>query len=250
MGAVVPGGGFALERPVMPAPFYLQHLWIPLAIFAVLSALLVGLHGDFWVADRVYALEGHAWNLRNGVVTQDLLHAAGREASRILWFVLLMMAAVSRVVPQGRPWRRPLAYLLLATALSTAAVGVLKHWTNMDCPWDLLRYGGDHAYYGLFAHRPATLGQGRCFPAGHASAGYAWVALYFFFLRTRPRWRWWGLAFALGAGALFGFAQQLRGAHFLSHDLCTLAVCWLIALALARLMLAGRSTGASPGVAP
>jgi membrane-associated PAP2 superfamily phosphatase len=33
-------------------------------------------------------------------------------------------------------------------------------------------------------------------------------------------------------GLLFGFSQQLRGAHFLSHDLWTLAICWGTALGL------------------
>ncbi|MNV84902.1 hypothetical protein D3C71_1788110 [compost metagenome] len=33
-------------------------------------------------------------------------------------------------------------------------------------------------------------------------------------------------------GLLFGFAQQLRGAHFLSHDVWTLAISWFVALAL------------------
>ena len=29
---------------------------------------------------------------------------------------------------------------------------------------------------------------------------------------------------------LFGFSQQLRGAHFLSHDVWSAAICWLTAL--------------------
>lgn len=223
--------------------FYIHHLWAPLAIFASLSLLLIVLHGDLWLADRVYAMEGHTWSLQNGYVTQDLLHATGRQASKDLWFVLALMVATSLLLPQGKQWRRPLVYLLLATALSTAAVGLLKRWTNMDCPWDLLRYGGDKDYYTLFMHRPSILGHAKCFPAGHASAGYAWIALYFFFLSTRPRWRWWGLGFALALGAVFGVAQQLRGAHFLSHDVWTLMICWLIALALYLLMLERSRTG-------
>lgn len=238
------------EWPNVGSRFYFQHLWMPLTIFAGLSLMLMGLHGDLWFADRLYAMEGHAWNLQTGYITQDLLHAAGRQASKDLWFTLALVAGLSLLVRQARQWRRPLVYLLLATALSTAAVGLLKRWTNMDCPWDLLRYGGDKAYYGLFMHRPSILGHAKCFPAGHASAGYAWIALYFFFLSTRPRWRWWGLGFALGLGALFGVAQQLRGAHFLSHDLWTLMICWFIAFALYLLMLGRRGTSQSAEAAP
>jgi membrane-associated PAP2 superfamily phosphatase len=36
----------------------------------------------------------------------------------------------------------------------------------------------------------------------------------------------------LVAGGVFGAAQQLRGAHFLSHDLWTLATCWTVSLLL------------------
>jgi hypothetical protein len=33
-------------------------------------------------------------------------------------------------------------------------------------------------------------------------------------------------------GLIFGFAQQARGAHFLSHDLCSASLAWLIPAAL------------------
>lgn len=224
---------------------------MPLAAFVAASILLLGFHGDQWLADRIYALQGHQWALQNAYVTQDLLHAGGRQASKNAWFVLLLASAIAVFVPGLRQWRRPLLYLLLASLLSTAAVGLLKRWTDMDCPWDLLRYGGDKAYHGLLMHRPSGMAHGTCFPAGHASAGYGWIALYFFFLAVRPAWRWWGLGFALGLGLVFGITQQLRGAHFLSHDLWTLMICWLTALLLYRSMLArrGRIPFASGGAA-
>jgi membrane-associated PAP2 superfamily phosphatase len=71
-----------------------------------------------------------------------------------------------------------------------------------------------------------------CFPAGHASAGYAWISSYFFGLYYQSRWRWVGLGASMIAGAVFGFVQQIRGAHFISHDIWTLAICWFFSLAL------------------
>lgn len=38
-------------------------------------------------------------------------------------------------------------------------------------------------------------------------------------------------------GLTFGITQQLRGAHFLSHDLWSAALCWAIAWETARLLL-------------
>lgn len=217
--------------------FNRQHLWLPLAAFTVASFVLMILHGDQWLADRIYALQGHVWALRWAHVTEDLVHEMGRRLSRDAWIAMALLTLGSLFVPRMRQWRRPLLYLLLATLLSAGLVSLLKRYSNVDCPWDLLRYGGDKAYYGLFVHRPAILGHAACFPAGHASAGYGWIALYFFLLATRPGLRWWGLGFALGLGLVFGIAQQLRGAHFLSHDVWTLTICWLAALVLYRLIL-------------
>jgi membrane-associated PAP2 superfamily phosphatase len=238
---LAPNGGVSSLVSGLGSGFYRWHLWIPLGALVVASVMLMVFHGDQWLADRLYALEGHKWVLQNAYITQDLLHAAGRQASKDAWFTLLLVLGISVFAPGMREWRRPLAYLLLASLLSTAVVGLLKRWTDMDCPWDLLRYGGDKAYHGLFVLRPSGMGHGTCFPAGHASAGYAWIALYFFFLAVRPGLRWWGLGFALGLGLVFGITQQLRGAHFLSHDVWALMVCWLTALLLYRLMLVRRA---------
>jgi membrane-associated PAP2 superfamily phosphatase len=230
----------------LASSFNQQHLWRPLAASMTLSFVLMGLHGDQWLADALYAVQGHAWRLQSGYVTQDLLHAGGRQAVKYAWFGVLLAWLVSLKYPRLATWCRPLAYLLLSTLLAMLLVGALKRLTHMDCPWDLARYGGGKAYYGLFAPRPAGLPGSGCFPAGHASAGYAWVALYFFLLSTRPALRWWGLGTGLCLGLVFGTAQQLRGAHFLSHDVWALMASWLTALVLYRVMLWPHGHGLGP----
>ena len=42
-------------------------------------------------------------------------------------------------------------------------------------------------------------------------------------------WGLLGLVTGLSAGLLFGISQQLRGAHFVSHDIWTLGICWATA---------------------
>ena len=46
----------------------------------------------------------------------------------------------------------------------------------------------------------------------------------------------------LGLGLLFGIGQQLRGAHFLSHDLWSLAICWTVSLVIFRLFWPAEAT--------
>lgn len=192
---------------------------------------------DFRVADALYRLEGGDWALKNGVITEALLHEGGRLLSQAMGGAVILALVSSHLQVAWHPWRRPLWFLFLAVAGSTLAVATLKDLVSMDCPWDLARYGGSAPFIGLLEPRPAGMPDTACFPAGHASAGYAWIALYAFLAATAPRWRWLGLAVGLVMGLAFGIAQQLRGAHFLSHDLWTLMLCATISTVLAAWLL-------------
>ena len=205
---------------------------MPACVLALLSTLLMGGGGDLWLADHLYQLQGSRWGLKDAWLTSVLIHRGGKWLSvgASLLVAVTLLRAVTDV--RWRHLRRPMLYLLLALGLSTGLVSLLKSLTHMDCPWDLQRYGGTRDYVGLFETRPADMPRAACFPAGHASAGYAWVALYFFATVIRPGWRGRLLGAALLAGAVFGAGQQLRGAHFLSHDLWSLAISWLVASTL------------------
>ncbi|WP_305805415.1 phosphatase PAP2 family protein [Stenotrophomonas sp. YIM B06876] len=192
---------------------------------------------DQWFADLLYRLEGGHWLLKEAWVTSQLIHRGGKWLSVLASLGLIGLLLCACFNARGHRYRRPLLYLLLAVALSTGLVSLLKSVTQMDCPWDLSRYGGLRSFVGLFETRPADMPAAACFPGGHASAGYAWVALYFFALAVRPAWRWRMLTLALLTGATFGFGQQLRGAHFLSHDLWSLGISWLVAVSLYLWML-------------
>ncbi len=216
-----------------PRPGFLaRHAGIPLAGLALASLLLIGLNGDQWLADALFRLEGGRWTLRHAWATEQLLHRGGRLLSGLAWLAVVLLWLQACLQPAGVALRRPLLYLWLAVALGSGAVSAAKQLTGVHCPWELARYGGAYGFTGLFDAGSAGSPRGTCFPAGHASAGYAWVALYFAALLHRPRWRRHGLAIGLVAGLVFGIAQQLRGAHFLSHDLWSLATCWLASLAL------------------
>jgi membrane-associated PAP2 superfamily phosphatase len=198
---------------------------LPALGLAWLAAHLV----DAPLARLLFEWEGGHWALRQHWLLEDIVHRGGRAASLLAWLSLLAATVLCWRQLSAQAWIRPAARLLLATLASTLVVAWLKSATHMDCPWDLSGYGGDRPFVPLFATRPQDLGQPACFPAAHAASGYAWVALYFFFAQVQPRWRWAGLGIGLLAGMLFGIAQQLRGAHFLSHDIASLAVCWAVA---------------------
>lgn len=229
------------------SPFVRAHLWWPLLGMGLLIAAWTMTDADFWLADRLYAWQGGKWALKKAFLTEDVIHIAGRDLSALAWLGFLIWFVVARFRAGMSNYRRPLGYLLLATLAGALLVSWVKSWSNIDCPWDLFRYGGERPYIGFFSLRPIGLERGACFPAGHASGGYAWLALYFFLLVVRPSLRWWGLATGLTMGMIFGFSQQLRGAHFLSHDLWTATICWTVAT-LVYLMLFPARNAAFPAL--
>lgn len=231
------GSQLAPSPRVTSSPaYYLGHLVLPLlAAMASLYALEM-LGGNRLIADHIFAWEGGQWSLREHPITSSLIHPGGKYFSLLMWAAGVALWWRSRTTITLQKWRRPLLYLLVATLVGIFLVTLLKALIHMDCPWDMQGYGGVRPYLSLFDARPSGLHSSGCFPAGHASSGYAWVALYFFFTSTRPRWRLAGLLVGLTMGAVFGISQQLRGAHFLSHDVIALLVCWLSALMVHQVM--------------
>ena len=220
---------------VVDAPPARTHLWRPLGVFALALLVVHALRIDWRIAHALYAWEGYRWILKHAFLTETLMHNLGHDLVVLAWTgVLLTWLASLRRASLAR-WRLPLGYLAAAVLLSTACVAVLKRATRMDCPWDIDGLGGTRPLLGLFEVRPGYLPDAGCFPAGHAGSGYAWLALYFFFLMSRPALRRHGLAIGATTGLVFGLGQQLRGAHFVSHDLWAALLCWTIAFGLHRL---------------
>ena len=101
----------------------------------------------------------------------------------------------------------------------------------MFCPWDIRRYGGDVCYVQLFEHHPADdtpNRRGNCFPAGHASGGFALIGL-FALARGRVA-KLVAIAFALMVGWVAGGYQMVTGAHYASHTLISMMLAWIIFL--------------------
>lgn len=88
---------------------------------------------------------------------------------------------------------------------------------------------------------------GRCWPSGHASAGFCLFAWYFAALRLeRRRVALYLLAGVIVIGSLLSVGRVAQGAHFVSHCLWSAAVCWFVTLALYEALLRWRPIPALP----
>jgi len=211
--------------------FWTIHLVLPLAVSALVLISLERTAADLWLADRWYAFEGYHWALRDHWLVKQVIHQDGREMLAGLGLVLAGLLTLSYRLPRLRNWRRPLAYLLTCMAVLPALIALLKHFSPAPCPWDVVRYGGGLPYHHSLSYFFAGTGAGHCFPAGHASGGFALLALYFAaYLYARSPAVYLLPGFVVGF--TFAFGQEARGAHFISHDLWALSLCWFGALGL------------------
>ncbi len=206
------------------------HSTPTLVIWTLAAALLLmawdasGL--DLWLASLTGTAQG--FPLQSHWFWKGVMHERVRQ---IHWLPELALVA-GVFLPVGALRQLPTArrlQLAAGTLVAILLISSLKLHSRTSCPWDMQQFGGMARYV---SHWAATLdgGNGNCFPAGHASAAFGYLGGFFVFRHVAPplarRW----LIICLLAGFALGLAQQLRGAHFLSHTLWTAWLCWVSAL--------------------
>jgi len=199
---------------------------------------------DLPLAFAFGAADGFA--LRHHWFLVQVLHE-GAKTVTWLFVVFLCIAVVWPVRPlTALPFARRVQ--LVATALlAWSTVATIKASSATSCPWDLQLFGGVARYVSHWAGwRTPDGGGGRCFPAGHATTGFAFVGGYFALRHHLPRLAIAWLGAALASGLVLGVGQQLRGAHFMSHTLWTAWLCWMVAW-LSDALFAGSHTAPLPG---
>lgn len=220
---------------------------MPLALFMLFATVLGTTSIDVRIAQTLFfdAAPGR-WIGAGNWWINEFLHTGGRWAIRAIVLAGVGLCIAANLDRRLRSLRRPATYCVVAMVLSIGLVGALKTVTNVDCPWDLDVFDGAYPFVPLFGDRADALRSGYCFPAAHAGSGYALLALYFGFRERSAALARLGLALGLVAGLVFGLAQQARGAHFVSHDVWSAFITWMIALTLYAFAFKARLWG--PGV--
>ena len=137
-------------------------------------------------------------------------------------------------------WKKPALLVICSLALIPLLVSLFKAGSGVYSPVALLPYGGQHPHIGFLGQLYAcgALAGGRSFPAGHASGGFALMALYYLPVRRAQKLRLLGLG--LLAGWAMGIYQMARGEHFISHTLTTMFLALAVIAALARLIFSDK----------
>jgi len=118
--------------------------------------------------------------------------------------------------------------VFLSFVCALLSVTLIKAFSHTSCPWDLQTFGGTAPYVSHWNVWLDDGGGGHCFPAGHASTGFAFIAVYFGLRQAGAPGARKYLLMAVLAGFALGLSQQMRGAHFMSHTLWTAWLCWTV----------------------
>jgi membrane-associated PAP2 superfamily phosphatase len=198
------------------------------ALVVILAWELSGL--DLPIARELGGPQGFPW--RDDWLLSSVLHNGAKD----LGWLLTIALCLNVTWPIGAMKRLPVSrrvQLVASALLAWAVVALLKYANHTSCPWDLDEFGGIARQISHWSGWTVyDGGAGRCFPAGHATTGFAFVGGYFALRGDLPKLARTWLTCALIAGFVLGFAQQLRGAHFMSHTLWTGWICWMTAWAV------------------
>ncbi len=219
-------------------------------------ALIMGALAIFWLgrysdidlalADMLYDASNHSFPWQHAWLTETFSHV-------ILKWLLMLMAlgfvgyalsdAVRPVTRLDALNRLRLRVVALSAVLVPLVISLLKQASSSHCPWDLARYGGEQPYVRIFEALPLDAVPGHCLPAGHASSALWLLSLAVYWLPARRRAAQLAAAMGIIFGAMVGFLQQMRGAHFLTHTLWSIWIaCAIVSVTILALQKKGWTT--------
>lgn len=220
--------------------FWLNHAVFPLIAFCMMLFIFNITELDLSISDIFFNHALHKWSYGESWWSVTLIHIWGKDLIAAIFIASLLGFGLSFFVKRFETFRFVCAYIAMTIFIATVIVALLKQYSNVDCPWDLQFFNGVKPYYHIFSHKPSNFVAGKCYPGGHSSGGFSLLLLYFLFLDYKKSYAYMGLGIGLTMGAIFGFGQLVRGAHFVSHDMTSAMICWLIALVLYKIFMYSR----------
>ena len=208
------------------------------ALLLAATILFFGLTDiDLSVQNIFYNTGNHKWILDSHLQPYKFIFYDGIKKLLIIIAVLFLLALLffwkKKLIQE---YRKGIIILLLSAILVPTVVGALKKETNMPCPKEELQYGGLYPRTSVWQEYSSEFKlhhhKTKCWPAGHASGGFALFSLFFLFKKRRNKMIGLGVGFLTGWS--MGLYKMLIGDHFFSHTVITMVLAWLIILLIAK----------------
>ncbi|MGE0737735.1 phosphatase PAP2 family protein [Sulfurimonas sp.] len=215
-----------------------KQIFATLSVLAAVFFLFELTNIDIFVQNYFYDEAANGWLLSHEKGSLlDMLFYAGIKKTIIIFGVLILSLYLYSFKASSqalKEYRRGLLIVWLSMAVVPFVIGVLKSLSNVPCPCDIKYFGGEFPYVRVLDVMPVDIiKKFKCYPAGHASGGFALMSLFFLFKEQRNRFI--ALVFALFVGWSMGIYKMLIGHHYLSHTVITMILAWLLILIIRKI---------------
>ena len=192
---------------------------------------------DIFVQNFFYNFETQNWIIDKNEPILKFFFYDGIKILFIIFDVSILFSLIFlRKNKLIQEYKKGLIIVFLSGISVPLIIGSLKDITNTPCPCNIVHFNGLYPENKVFDHYPEEFIQkskAKCWPAGHASGGFALMALFFLFKTPKNQKK--ALIGALIIGWSIGIYKMLLGDHFLSHTLITMLIAWLIILIIVKL---------------
>jgi len=216
----------------------LHKLIIITTLILVISMVLFEVTNiDIMIQNCFYDFNLHQWIVdRDNAILKFVFYDGIKKALILFAVIVLMVLIFGRKNRLVQNYKIGLLIVVCSAISVPSVIGGLKAITNTPCPKNLTYFNGCYPYVKVFDAYPPSFYQKEkveCFPAGHASGGFALLSLFFLFKSKRNRLI--ALFLAMITGWSMGIYKMLIGDHFFSHTFITMILAWLIILIVVRL---------------
>lgn len=212
-----------------------RYIWITFCILAISILVFEVTNIDIYIQDHFYNFETKQWILAKTSVIPKLIFYDGVKLLYVLFVIaILTILLFFRHRPIVVLYKNGLLIVLLSCVLIPLLINSLKAVTNVPCPDNIRHYGGNYPYVTVLSKYPPTFhatGNIKCYPAGHASGGFALMSLFFLFMSKRNKTI--ALVSAISIGWTIGIYKMIIGDHFFSHTFVSMIISWLVILLIA-----------------
>lgn len=213
-----------------------KHIIITAILLVAVIALFQFSNLDIFVQSFFYNFDTKNWLINKDEPILKFFFYDGIKNLLILFAVIIFFSLIFlRKKELIQEYKKGLIIVLLAAIFVPVIIGSLKAITNTPCPCNIIYFNGTYPDIKVFDTYPKDFIQtskAKCWPAGHASGGFALMALFFLFKTPINQKR--ALISALVIAWGMGTYKMLLGDHFLSHSIITMIMAWLIILIIVK----------------
>ena len=193
---------------------------------------------DIFIQNYFYNFDTSKWILdKNEPILKFLLYDGLKKALILFAVSILFILIFLRKNERIKKYKKGLIIVLLSAIIIPITIGSLKAVSNTPCPKNIDFFGGNYPNIKVFESYPSNFVQekkAKCWPAGHASGGFALLSLFFLFKKRKNKILIVSFSFVLAWS--MGLYKMLIGDHFLSHTIITMIIAWIEILIIAKII--------------